>query len=97
MVKYTRLARGSVSFCPQRDLLFPDLTVWEHLLFFGAIKEMRPREIQAAAVASLDRINLGRKARELTDQLSRGEKKRLSIAIATIAEPKVQPSRNLDF
>ncbi|KAK8776231.1 hypothetical protein V5799_030425 [Amblyomma americanum] len=37
MVKYTRLARGSVSYCPQRDLLFPDMTVWEHLLFFGAV------------------------------------------------------------
>ncbi|XP_077512826.1 phospholipid-transporting ATPase ABCA3-like [Amblyomma americanum] len=100
MVKYTRLARGSVSHCPQRDLLFPDMTVWEHLLFFGAIKEMRPREIQAAAVASLDRINLGRKARELIDQLSRGEKKRLSIAIATIAEPKLlivdEPTSGLD-
>ncbi|KAK8758498.1 hypothetical protein V5799_003869 [Amblyomma americanum] len=31
------VARVFLSYCPQHDLFFPDMTVWEHLLYFGVL------------------------------------------------------------
>ena len=34
-------ARQSLGLCPQHNLLFPDLTVREHLIFFGMVMQYR--------------------------------------------------------
>ncbi|KAL3245921.1 hypothetical protein MRX96_058095 [Rhipicephalus microplus] len=31
-------ARVFMAYCPQRDILFPDMTAWEHLLYFGTVR-----------------------------------------------------------
>ncbi len=31
--------RGSLGLCPQHNMLFPSLTVKEHLIFFGMVRE----------------------------------------------------------
>ena len=33
-------ARQHLGYCPQQNVLYNDLTVWEHLLLFAAIKGM---------------------------------------------------------
>lgn len=38
IVKETALARKSLGICPQHNVLFPDLTVAEHIIFYSRLK-----------------------------------------------------------
>jgi len=42
ITKSIEMVRGSLGLCPQHNMLFPSLTVQEHLFFFGMVKEMKP-------------------------------------------------------
>lgn len=94
VVKDTNKARATIGFCPQRDLLFSDLTVWEHLLYFGTLKQMRPGKLRKAAQDMLVTASLEDYARTLVRQLKRGPAKRLGIAIATLSDPQVREMEN---
>ncbi|KAH6932227.1 hypothetical protein HPB50_003751 [Hyalomma asiaticum] len=100
VVKDTNKARATIGFCPQRDLLFSDLTVWEHLLYFGTLKQMRPGKLRKAAEDMLVTASLEDYARTLVRQLKRGPAKRLGIAIATLSDPQLvlvdEPTSGLD-
>ncbi len=39
IVKNTKEARMNIGLCPQHNLLFDSLTVYEHLKFFATLKE----------------------------------------------------------
>lgn len=75
--------------CPQHDVLFDLLTVREHLELFAGIKGMVPEAAGphirklAADVDLLDKFNSKSKT------LSGGQKRRLSVAIALVGNPKV--------
>ncbi|XP_054933572.1 ABC transporter A family member 5-like isoform X3 [Dermacentor andersoni] len=100
MIQNTAEARAYLSFCQQQDVFFPDLTVWEHLAYFGALKGIDRSSLSGRITESLKVVRLEDKARCLTSVLSGGMKKRLSIAMATISKPKVvildEPTSGLD-
>ncbi|XP_050029035.3 phospholipid-transporting ATPase ABCA3-like [Dermacentor andersoni] len=100
VVKHTNVARATIGFCPQRDLLFSDLTVWEHLMYFGTLKHMQPGSLMSAAQDMVVAASLENDVRTLVQDLKRGPTKRLSIAIATLGKPKVvlvdEPTSGLD-
>ncbi|XP_075730791.1 ATP-binding cassette sub-family A member 17-like [Rhipicephalus microplus] len=76
-----------MAYCPQRDILFPDMTAWEHLLYFGTLRYMRPGSLKRAAQDVLSMTGL--EAHTLVRDLKRRQTKRLSIAIAAISKPKL--------
>lgn len=49
-------ARRHIGYCPQQNVLFGGLTVWEHLLLFGAIKGLPGGAFGAPAVAAAAHI-----------------------------------------
>lgn len=53
--------RQSLGVCPQHDVLFPDLTVEEHLALFAAFKGMAPRAIPAAVEEVIREVGLTEK------------------------------------
>ncbi|XP_075730799.1 phospholipid-transporting ATPase ABCA3-like [Rhipicephalus microplus] len=80
-------ARVFMAYCPQRDILFPDMTAWEHLLYFGTLRYMTPGSLKRAAQDVLSMTGL--EAHTLVRDLKRRQTKRLSIAIAAISKPKL--------
>ncbi|XP_049270002.1 ATP-binding cassette sub-family A member 17-like [Rhipicephalus sanguineus] len=100
VVQFPEKARQIVSFCQQRSVFFPDLTVWEHLAFYATVKERRRTLIPKRISHALNQARLVDKADCLCGALSGGQKQRLSIAIATLSKPKVvildEPSSSLD-
>ncbi|XP_064456358.1 phospholipid-transporting ATPase ABCA3-like isoform X2 [Ornithodoros turicata] len=100
IVKNTRLARKNIGLCPQFDVFFDDLTVWEHLVFFGTVRGISRWKLKGRAAHVIKMANLKAKAKHLAKTLSGGMKRRLSVAIATISRPKVivldEPSSGLD-
>lgn len=92
-------ARRRVGFCPQFDVLFERLTVEEHLYFYGVVKGARKglrREIEELLVQS----GLDVHRNKLSKALSGGYKRKLSLAIAMIAQSKVlildEPTSGMD-
>jgi len=50
--------RANLGLCPQHDLLFPRLTVWEHLMFYGELNGMVGTELRNYCEDILTRIYL---------------------------------------
>ncbi|KAG0285069.1 hypothetical protein BGZ96_010645 [Linnemannia gamsii] len=89
-----------IGVCPQHDILWGDLTVADHLLFYARLRGIPPSlEKQAVeyAVASVSLIMF--RDRQVKG-LSGGEKRRVSIAIALLGDNRVifldEPSTGLD-
>ncbi|XP_051987338.1 phospholipid-transporting ATPase ABCA3 [Xyrauchen texanus] len=94
------LIRRSLGLCPQHDVLFDNLTVREHLLFFTQLKGY-PREKIPDEVDRIIRIlNLEDKQNARSKTLSGGMKRKLSIGIALIGDSKVvmldEPTSGMD-
>ncbi|KAI9184058.1 hypothetical protein H9P43_003111 [Blastocladiella emersonii ATCC 22665] len=86
--------------CPQHDILWDDLTVGEHLLFYARLKGIPPSQENEAKDRALASVKLQAFENRLSKGLSGGEKRRLSIAIALTGDPKVvfldEPTTGLD-
>ena len=79
----------SIGVCPQHDILWGDLTVEDHLLFYARLKGVGPAREKTVVDAMLANMSLERFRTRQTKGLSGGEKRRVSIAIALIGESKV--------
>ncbi|GMJ05742.1 ATP-binding cassette A7, ABC2 homolog 6, A. THALIANA ABC2 HOMOLOG 6 [Hibiscus trionum] len=92
----------SMGVCPQHDLLWETLTGREHLLFYGRLKNLKGSALNQAVEDSLKSVNLfhGGVADKKAGKYSGGMKRRLSVAISLIGDPKVvymdEPSTGLD-
>ncbi|KAG6753016.1 hypothetical protein POTOM_043060 [Populus tomentosa] len=92
----------SMGVCPQHDLLWETLTGREHLLFYGRLKNLKGAALKRAVEDSLKSVNLfnGGVADKQAGKYSGGMKRRLSVAISLIGDPKVvymdEPSTGLD-
>ncbi|KAI3963444.1 hypothetical protein MKW98_022866 [Papaver atlanticum] len=93
---------ASMGVCPQHDLLWETLTGGEHLLFYGRLKNLKGSDLTEAVEESLKSVNLyhGGVADIQARTYSGGMKRRLSVAISLIGDPKVvymdEPSTGLD-
>lgn len=75
--------------CPQEDWLWPQLTSFEHLLLFAALRGL-PRQIWPQAIAAkLAEFHLNDLINTPTAKLSGGMKRRLSLALATLGAPEI--------
>ncbi|XP_063859615.1 phospholipid-transporting ATPase ABCA3-like isoform X2 [Scylla paramamosain] len=97
---HLREAREELGLCPQHNMLFVDLTVLQHLLFFGRLKGLTTKAAKEEAVELLGRLDLLDKKNMFGSQLSGGMKRKLSLAISLIGGSKVvildEPSSGLD-
>ncbi|MBZ3870758.1 ATP-binding cassette sub-family A member 3, partial [Sciurus carolinensis] len=80
--------RKSLGFCPQHDLLFDYLTVFEHLYFFAQLKALPPDICTKEINNILDVFKMGDKKHSFPKTLSGGMKRKLSISIALVGNSK---------
>eukprot|EP01119_Soliformovum_irregulare_P017046 TRINITY_DN5019_c0_g1_i1.p1 TRINITY_DN5019_c0_g1~~TRINITY_DN5019_c0_g1_i1.p1 ORF type:complete len:1613 (+),score=493.75 TRINITY_DN5019_c0_g1_i1:36-4841(+) len=94
------LVRREIGFCPQHDLLFDDLTVSEHVELFGAIKGMNADEIRQESGKFLGKMEISEKKDSLANTLSGGTKRKLSLILALLGNPKIlfldEPTTGMD-
>lgn len=62
IVTETKLARKSLGICPQHNVLFPDLTVAEHIIFYSSLKGVSKNRLR-------DEVNHFVKLLELDDKV----------------------------
>ncbi|KAL1463191.1 hypothetical protein WDU94_014968 [Cyamophila willieti] len=92
--------RDSLGLCPQHNLLFPYLSVMQHLIFFGMIKGLTKSESKESGIKLLKLLNILEKKNQPVSSLSGGMKRKLQLAIALIGGPKVlmldEPTSGMD-
>ena len=92
--------RLKVGICPQHDVLFEDLTIKEHLNMFSIFKGVPSDHIDEEVNKSLKDFKLEEIKDITVSDLSAGQKRQLSIAIALIGGSKVifldEPSSGMD-
>ncbi|KAG9340457.1 hypothetical protein JZ751_021570 [Albula glossodonta] len=86
------LIRRSLGLCPQHDVLFDNLTVREHLLFYAQLKGYPREKIPEEVDRIICMLNLEDKRFARSKTLSGGMKRKLSIGIALIGDSKVLSS-----
>ncbi|XP_019618294.1 PREDICTED: ATP-binding cassette sub-family A member 1-like [Branchiostoma belcheri] len=77
--------RKSLGMCPQHNVLFDNLTVSEHLWFYGRLKGMSEEDVQEEMDRMVRDVGLPNKRHEISKNLSGGMKRKLSVAIAFVA------------
>ena len=81
--------RKKMGVCPQHDILFDNLTVEDHLNLFATFKGTDPKEIPEEVNKMIIAVDLQAKRFDLSKNLSGGQKRRLSVAIAFIGNSKI--------
>lgn len=83
----------------QDDLLFPHLSVWENLAF-ALPNHIKASERKEKALQALKHLSLSKLADSFPDQISGGQRARISLSRMLLAEPKValldEPYSKLD-
>ncbi|XP_071448970.1 cholesterol transporter ABCA5-like [Hetaerina americana] len=92
--------RRMTGVCPQHDHLFDFLTPREHLEFFAAVRGIPAASVEQEVVKTLQDIDLLDKANTFAKYLSGGQKRKLSVGIAVIGDPKIiildEPTAGVD-
>lgn len=81
--------RRHMGVCPQHDILFDNLTGREHLHIFGLLKGVPESQLAEEIHARLADVLLLKEADLRAGAYSGGMRRRLSIAIALLGDPKV--------
>ncbi|CAM6104749.1 unnamed protein product [Calypogeia fissa] len=95
-----RNIRRSMGVCPQFDILWEALTGREHLQLFASIKGLKPAAINDGTEKLLSQVKLIEASKVRSGSYSGGMKRRLSVAIALIGNPKMvfldEPTTGMD-
>ena len=92
--------RQEIGYCPQHNILWPELTCEEHLWFFASIKGLSGREREDAITRLLKDVDLSEKRESTSENLSGGQKRKLSVAIAFVGGSRLifldEPTAGMD-
>ena len=94
------IIRKNLGVCPQHDVLFPNLTVEEHLTLFASFKGMRGMRLREEVEKMITSVGLQEKRKAYSRTLSGGQKRKLSVGIAFIGGSNVvildEPTSGMD-
>jgi len=92
--------KGLIGYMPDRFGVYPDVTVWEYLDFFGACYKIEAGKRIGLIEGLLELVDLSHRRMDKVDQLSHGLKQRLSLARTLLHEPQIllldEPAAGLD-
>ncbi|KRX06128.1 P-loop containing nucleoside triphosphate hydrolase [Pseudocohnilembus persalinus] len=92
--------RQYMGICPQKDILYDDLNCIESLEFIGGIRGLEGQQLQQQVNYLIDKTGLQQHKHKLTQNLSGGNKRKLSIALALIGNSQIlfldEPTSGMD-
>ena len=100
VVKQPKEARRLLGIVPQEAGLFAHLTMQEHLIYFGRLRELNGHALSGRVHELMEELNLREHGQKQVSQLSGGLKRKLLVGIAMIAHPRAlildEPTTGLD-
>ncbi len=89
VLRQTHKVKPLIGFVPQELALYPTLSAWDNLVFFGRIYGLRGAELKERIAAVLEMVGLRERAGDAVETFSGGMKRRLNIAAGLIHQPRV--------
>ncbi len=100
VVKNPQAVKRFISVCPQETAILGDLTVYEHLYYFGRLRGLDRDTAKAQTLELLDEFRLKDYSSRYVGSLSKGLQRRVIVAQAFLGEPEIvfldEPSTHLD-
>lgn len=81
--------RRKIGYCPQFDALLELLTVREHLELYARIKGFTGNDLEEMIARKIKQLDLSDFENKTAGSLSGGNKRKLSVAVATIGDPAI--------
>ncbi|XP_054932460.1 phospholipid-transporting ATPase ABCA3-like [Dermacentor andersoni] len=78
-----------IGYCPQTNSLLEKLNAFEHLRLFARLRGIPEPQIEAAVQAAITLVDLEKHAPKWCGTYSGGNKRKLSIAVAILGNPRV--------
>ncbi|XP_009696182.1 PREDICTED: ATP-binding cassette sub-family A member 9-like [Cariama cristata] len=94
-------SRGCLGCCPQKDPLWPDLTVHQHLETYAALRGMRKEDAAVTISRIAKALDLQKHLKTPARRLPAGEARKLCFALSVLGDPMVmlwdEPSAGMDL
>ena len=81
--------KALIGYVPQELALFPTLSAWDNLAFFGRIYGLSGAALKERIRAALELVGLSERARDAVKTFSGGMQRRLNIAVGLVHQPRV--------
>jgi ABC-2 type transport system ATP-binding protein len=81
--------RTAVAMAPQELAIYPMLSAWENLELFASLGKVAPSELKKRISDCLEFVGLAAQAQIRVHKYSGGMKRRLNLAAALVAEPRI--------
>lgn len=92
--------RGRLGYLPQDFGYYPDLTVYDYMMYIASIKGLRPIVAKKRELELLEQVGLGKYKKRKMKTLSGGMLRRVGIAQAMLNDPQIlvldEPTAGLD-
>lgn len=93
-------ALGFLGYCPQENVLWPNLTVKEHLELYAAVKGLKKKDAVVTITRLVNALKLQDHLKALVRTLSEGVKRKLCFVLSILGNPPVvlldEPSTGMD-
>jgi ABC-type multidrug transport system ATPase subunit len=92
---------GRLGYCPQDQVLYPYLTIDEHIELFGCAYGLSASDAKKRGDALVERFDFADHRREIVEELSGGTRQKLNLALALLHDPAIvlldEPYAGLDI
>ena len=78
-----------IGYMPQNEALYEELSAWDNLKFFAGLQKLSRTQFEKKAEEILSVVGMLKDKNKLVRNFSGGMKKRISLAVALIHEPKL--------
>jgi len=83
------LVYNRIGYCPQKALLFSQLTIKEHFSYFAAAYGIEKENLLPLSESLMEHFNFKKYEREKVANLSGGTQQKLNLALALLHQPKL--------
>ncbi len=89
LLRHPMQARRNIGVVPQDIALYPELSAWENLAYFGRLHGLRGKRLEECIRTALASVGLEDKARQSVASFSGGMKRRVNLAAGFLHGPEL--------